>query len=64
MGNVKKKKKSAAMRSEARWGWFFVAPTMIGLIILNFYPIVSTINSFSGFHHLAGFAEYRKVCHH
>lgn len=31
------------MRSEARWGWFFVAPTMIGLIILNFYPIVSTI---------------------
>ena len=43
MGNVKKKKKSAAMRSEARWGWFFVAPTMIGLIILNFYPIVSTI---------------------
>lgn len=43
MENVKKKKKSAAMRSEARWAWFFVAPTMIGLIILNFYPIISTI---------------------
>jgi len=31
------------MRSEARWAWFFVAPTMIGLIILNFYPIIDTI---------------------
>ena len=40
---VKKKKRSAAMRSEARWAWFFVAPTMIGLIILNFYPIIDTI---------------------
>jgi len=43
MENVKKKKKSAALRSEQRWAWFFVAPTMIGLIVLNFYPIISTI---------------------
>ena len=43
METIKKKKKSAALRSEARWAWFFVAPTMIGLIILNFYPIISTV---------------------
>ncbi|MBP3877081.1 MAG: sugar ABC transporter permease [Lachnospiraceae bacterium] len=30
-------------RSEAKWGLAFVAPTMIGLIILNFYPFFNTI---------------------
>lgn len=25
------------------WGWLFIIPTMAGLIILNLYPIVSTI---------------------
>lgn len=38
-----KKKMSPAQRSEERWGWVFVAPTMIGLIILNFIPIFQTI---------------------
>ncbi len=32
-----------AQKSEAKWGLFFVAPTMLGLIILNFYPIFDTI---------------------
>lgn len=30
-------------KSEERWAWLFVAPTMIGLIVLNFYPIIQTI---------------------
>ncbi len=30
-------------KSEERWAWLFVAPTMIGLIVLNFYPIFQTI---------------------
>ena len=30
-------------KNEERWAWLFVAPTMIGLIILNFYPIFQTI---------------------
>lgn len=34
---------SVAAKKEERWAWLFVAPTMLGLIILNFYPIVSTI---------------------
>ena len=38
-----KKGMTAAQKNEAKWGWLFVAPTMIGLIILNFYPIFDTI---------------------
>ena len=30
-------------RTEAKWGLLFVAPTILGLIILNFYPIFNTI---------------------
>ena len=30
-------------RSEFIWGWLFIAPTMIGLIILNIIPIFQTI---------------------
>ena len=37
-----KQKRSEAEKTEALWGWLFIAPTMIGLIILNFYPMVST----------------------
>ncbi len=32
-----------ALRKEAIWGWCFILPTLIGLIVLNFYPIVNTI---------------------
>ena len=32
-----------AEKSEAKWGLLFVAPTMIGLIVLNFYPIFNTV---------------------
>ena len=38
-----KKKRSAAEKTEARWGWAFIAPTMLGLIVLNFYPAVETV---------------------
>ena len=38
-----KQKMTAAAKNEAAWGYLFVAPTMIGLIILNFYPVVNTI---------------------
>lgn len=36
------KKRTEAEKREARWAWLFIAPTMIGLMILNFYPMVST----------------------
>ena len=30
-------------KNECIWGWLFILPTMIGLIILNIYPIFKTI---------------------
>ena len=36
-------KRTAAARNEARWAWAFILPTMLGLIILNFYPAVDTV---------------------
>ena len=38
-----KQKMTPRAREEAKWGWLFIAPTMIGLIILNFYPVFNTI---------------------
>lgn len=38
-----KQKMTAAAKNEAKWAYLFVAPTMLGLIILNFYPVVNTI---------------------
>ncbi len=37
------KKMTVAAKKEAIWGLAFVAPTMIGLAVLNFYPIFKTI---------------------
>ncbi|MBE5908493.1 MAG: sugar ABC transporter permease [Lachnospiraceae bacterium] len=36
-------KMTSRERSEMIWGWLFIAPTMIGLIILNIIPIFQTI---------------------
>lgn len=38
-----KKKMTSAQKSEMFWGLLFVAPTIIGLLVLNFYPIFNTI---------------------
>lgn len=38
-----KRKMTPAQKSQAKWGLAFVAPTMIGLLVLNFYPIFNTI---------------------
>ncbi len=38
-----RKKMTPRQRSEARWGLLFVAPTIIGLLILNYYPIFETV---------------------
>lgn len=42
-GKQQKVKETARARSENIWGWLFVLPTMIGLIVLNIYPIINTI---------------------
>lgn len=38
-----KTKWTSQERNEFIWGWIFILPTMIGLIILNIYPIFKTI---------------------
>lgn len=40
---MNKRKMSPRERNEELWGWAFVAPTIIGLLILNFYPIFNTV---------------------
>ena len=36
-------KLSAAARREETWGWIMVAPTIVGLFILNIWPFIQTI---------------------
>jgi multiple sugar transport system permease protein len=38
-----KRKMTNAEKTEAKWGLAFVAPTIIGLLVLNFFPIIKTI---------------------
>ena len=40
----KKKGMTAAEKREAIWGWAFILPTMIGLIVLNFYPVIQFLS--------------------
>lgn len=63
-----KQKMSAAKKNEAMWGFLFVAPTMIGLIVLNFYPILYTVyqsfcktGDFGMGNQFVGLANYIKV---
>ncbi|WP_071429177.1 carbohydrate ABC transporter permease [Angelakisella massiliensis] len=42
------RKQSLAEKREQRWAYIMIAPTIIGLLILNYYPLVDTIRlSFS-----------------
>lgn len=43
VGCLKPKKATSQERNEFIWGWLFILPTMIGLIVLNIYPIFKTI---------------------
>ena len=45
MSNAKqpKHKMTAAEKRTAYWAWAFVAPTIIGLVVLNFYPAINTV---------------------
>ena len=40
---MRKRKRTAVQKTEAKWAYAFVAPTILGLIILNFYPAFKTI---------------------
>lgn len=63
-----RKKRTAAARNEARWAWAFILPTIIGLIILNYYPAIETViqsfyktGDFGMGNKWVGLANYEKV---
>jgi len=65
---VNRKGMTSREKSETFWGWIFIAPTMIGLIILNIIPIFQTIyqsffktGDFGKGNVFVGFANYQKV---
>ena len=37
-----RKAQSIAARKEQHWAWLMVAPTIIGLLVLNYYPLIET----------------------
>lgn len=40
---MKNTKMSKASKIEAIWGWAFILPTMLGLLILNYIPAINTV---------------------
>ena len=53
------KKLSAASRREENWGWIMVAPSIIGLLILNIWPFIQTI--YTSFCEHEGFGHYKFI---
>jgi multiple sugar transport system permease protein len=65
---MKKQKMTTWEKNQNFWGWIFIAPTMLGLIILNIYPIFSTIyqsffktGDFGKGNVFVGFENYAKM---
>ena len=54
-----KRKMSAADRREENWGWIMVAPTIIGLFVLNIWPFIQTI--YTSFCEHLGFGHYKFI---
>ncbi len=68
MTNNGKPAKTGREKSEFLWGWLFILPTVIGLIILNIIPIFQTIyqsffktGDFGKGNIFVGFENYSKV---
>ncbi len=68
MAKKKKAAQTSRKRSEFLWGWLFILPTLIGLIILNIIPIFQTIyqsffktGDFGRGNIFIGFENYTKV---
>lgn len=64
-----KKQMTAAEKNVMKWGWAFITPTMLGLIILNFYPVIQTVyqsfcktGDFGKGNVFVGLTNYVKAC--
>lgn len=56
---AKMSKLSAAARREENWGWIMVAPTIVGLLILNVWPFIQTL--YASFCEHLGFGHYKFI---
>ncbi len=56
---MKKGKISTAAKREQTWGYLMIAPTIIGLIVLNVWPFIQTI--YASFCKHLGFGHYKFV---
>ena len=54
-----KTKLSAAARREENWGYIMIAPTIIGLIVLNIWPFIQTL--YTSFCEHLGFGHYKFI---
>lgn len=52
-------KLSAAAKREQNWGWIMVAPTIIGLVVLNVWPFIQTL--YASFCEHLGFGHYKFI---
>jgi len=43
VGPARARRRTGPLASEARWAWFFLAPTVIGLVLLSAGPILATL---------------------
>lgn len=65
---MSRRKMTSREKSETIWGWIFIAPTIIGLMVLNIIPIFQTIyqsffktGDFGKGNKFVGFENYQKV---
>ena len=63
-----RKKMTAAAKNEAKWAWAFILPTIIGLLVLNYWPAIDTViqsfyktGDFGKGNKWVGLANYQKV---
>ncbi|MDE7334269.1 MAG: sugar ABC transporter permease [Lachnospiraceae bacterium] len=56
---MKSGKLSTAARREQNWGYLMVAPTIIGLVVLNVWPFIQTI--YASFCEHLGFGHYKFI---
>ena len=56
---AKMSKLSSAARREENWGWIMVAPTIVGLLILNVWPFIQTL--YASFCEHLGFGHYKFI---
>ena len=65
---MRKNRLTARERNEQKWGWIFIAPTILGLLVLNIFPIFQTIwqsffksGDFGRGNVFVGMQNYKKV---